>query len=129
MCILSLNSSTINYQDNYKLIRYTKMIDGFVSIEYQNGILKKQVKRKQISAFSLPFSEKKDIEYFLNNENIKELVNIINKSHDSSKTELPSTMYLFIKGTDTLKTEFVNPIDLPIKFKKIDYIISRKRSF
>lgn len=43
-----------DYQKSYKVIRYMQTKDGYLVIEYDKGLLKKQIKKNQLLILDLP---------------------------------------------------------------------------
>lgn len=118
-------SFTFINQSNYKVIRYMSTTNGFLISEYFDGVLKKQVKNKQISTFQLSFSDTNLIEKEILRLDVNNIVEEI-EDLDEPMTN-PSIMYLFIKNNDTIRTKFFSPSKTPVTLKKLDYQMNKNR--
>lgn len=118
-------SFTFINQSNYKVIRYMSTANGFLISEYFDGVLKKQVKNKQISTFQLSFSDTNLIEKEILRLDVNNIVEEI-EDLDEPMTN-PSIMYLFIKNNDTIRTKFFSPSKTPVTLKKLDYQMNKNR--
>lgn len=118
-------SFTSIIQSDLKVIRYKKVSDGFLVIEYFDGVIKKQVKRNQLTKHELTFIEKNEIE----NEILKLNVNSIISEIDSIDKPILgiSYMYLFIKNNDTLRTRFYPEGVTPKQLRRLDYLLNKNR--
>lgn len=116
-----------DYQKSYKVIRYMQTKDGYLVIEYDKGLLKKQIKKNQLLILDLPVIQKNEIEYEISKLNVHETIQNIEKLDQVTKNDLPTIMYLFIEGKDTLRTKIFKPSNTPVEIKKLDFLLYKKR--
>jgi hypothetical protein len=122
--LMTLLSFTF-YEPNLKIIRFTRLTGGFLVTEYENGVIKKQVKNRRMDIYTLTKSEKNEFTKELDQLNIQDLVSEIDNLPDFDG--YPATMYLFIKDNDTIKTKFFTLSNLPIKLRKLDRTLAKNR--
>lgn len=118
-------SFTSIFQDDLKIIRYKKVNDGYLVIEYIDGKIKKQIKNRQIYVYNLPSNERAMIEQSISKLNIESVIQEI----DSINKPIIGNayMYLFIKNQDTLRTRFYPEGNTPKDLQRLDYLLNKKR--
>ena len=99
---------------------------GFVVSEYTNGTIKKQISNKRITSFDLSKKEVEEIQKEIESLNFHHLVNEINQQEEFS--QYPAVMYMYIRGNDTIKTNFFKASSIPSHAKKLDLLMTKMRS-
>ncbi|RLZ12013.1 hypothetical protein [Faecalibacter macacae] len=124
LLVVFLSFTTI-IQSDLKVIRYKKVSDGFLVIEYFDGVIKKQVKRNQLTKHELTFSEKNEIEKEISKLNVDLIISEIDTINKPILGV--SYMYLFIKNKDTLRTRFYPEGATPKQLQRVDYLMNKNR--
>ena len=116
-------TSIIN--DDLKIIRYKKVNDGYLVIEYFDGKIKKQIKNRQIYVYQLANNEKEMIDQAISKLDVESVI----KEIDSINKPIVGTayMYLFIKNQDTLRTRFFTEGNTPKQLQRLDYLLNKNR--
>ncbi|WP_322970891.1 hypothetical protein [Faecalibacter sp. LW9] len=125
--LLILFSFTDFLQEKIKIIRYTKTTNGFLVVEYSDGVIKKQVKRNQIMVYNLPFADKNTIEKEITQLNFHHIQNEIDSVIVQKPIPAVANMYMFIKGSDTIKTGFFSKEQTPQALRKLDFLLHQNR--
>lgn len=118
-------SFTSIFQNEIKIIRYKKVNDGYLVIEYAEGKVKKQVKNRQIMVYQLPVNEKIMLDQAISKLDINAVIEEI----DTLNKPILGTayMYLFIQDQDTLRTRFYPEGNTPKQLQRVDYLMNKNR--
>lgn len=108
----------------YKIIRLMRTEQNLFISEYSEGILKKQVPKKQFTIASLSPSEEREMDKEFFKLNLDSTANVLSKIGDD---EYPTVMYLFINDGDTVRTRFFSKSKMPNYLKKLDYLLAKNR--
>ena len=110
--------------DPYKIVRLMRTDKNLYISEYSDGIMKKQVPKKQFTIASLSLDEKKEMDKEFYKLDLDSTATVLNKLGDE---EYPTIMYLFIKDGDTIRSNFFSKSKMPNYLKKIDYLLAKNR--
>ncbi len=114
-----------NISDNpYKIVRLMRTDKNLYISEYSDGIMKKQVPKKQFTIASLSPEEEKEMDKEFSKLDLDSTVTVLNQLGDE---EYPTIMYLFIKDGDTIRSKFFSKSKMPNYLKKIDYLLAKNR--